>query len=72
MVSQDGLQTLDIMPILALDQAQGTEIAHARADQVFRFALDLLHGRRQVMVGVDNISILSIQDGKMRADTSTE
>jgi len=46
MVSQNGLQTLDIVLVLAFDQMQGAELAYTRADQVFRFPLNFLHGWR--------------------------
>ena len=65
MVALDGLQGLDGVLLLSFDQSQSAKVAHVGADQIYRIALDLLHGRCEVMVGMYDIPVLSIQNGKM-------
>ncbi len=65
MVALDGLQGLDGVRGIALQETHRAEIAQPRADQLIRLVFDRLHLLIQVVIGVDDVPILAIQDAEM-------
>ncbi|MBV6466257.1 MAG: hypothetical protein PGMFKBFP_01561 [Anaerolineales bacterium] len=65
MVALDGLQGLGGVARLVFHLPQGAEITHTRGNEFFGVFLDGFHGSVQEVIGVDHITVVTVQDGEL-------